>query len=1256
MATITGTNNAETLTGTTDADLINALAGADTVNAQGGADEVHGGDAADTLNGGDGDDILYGEGDKDLLRGDAGNDTLIGGVGQDRLLGGTGNDTFLFQATTDSLVTEQDTIADFAQGQDRIDLSALLGSADLVWGGTTATPGGVWYQQVSTSTNVYVDVTGDTTADFRIQVTGLHAFTIADFVGVVPPGGGAPPVPTDDEAAVIEDGVLAANGNVLANDSGSGLGVTALRFGATSGTVGSVLAGSYGSLTLNANGSYSYALDNASVTVQDLAAGQVVTDVFTYTVSNGGGSVEALLTVSITGTGDSPASITGTATGAVTEDGTQSAAGTLTATDADPGESAFQPRSNVAGTYGSFGILAAGGWTYSLNNAALAVQSLAAGQAVTDTFTVTSVDGSASEDVVVTVTGTNDAPTIAATASVQTSVDVPVGGTASASDVDAGAVLGYTKTNGAHGSVSIDATSGAWTYTPDPGFAGGDSFTITASDGQGGSAQQTVDVSVSLVVNEAPTRAGLVVTSIGPAANNDSGTSVTVLADGRILVAGVATTASCGEDIALARYLADGTLDTSFGGGDGIVTTAIGPGSNSDVGNSVVVQADGRILVGGFARTKAGGFDFALARYNADGTLDAGFGGGDGIVTTAIGSGSATDIGHSVTVQADGRILLAGFATTGAGGTDFAVVRYNANGTLDTSFSGDGIVTTAIGPGTNSDVAHNVLVQPNGRIVVSGFAQTSSRGNDIAVVRYNANGSLDSSFSGDGRQTTSIGPGTADDRGYGLSLLADGRILVGGFAQTTAGGNDFALVRYNANGSIDTVFGGGDGIVTTAIGPGTADDRGFAQVLQADGRILLGGFATTSGGGEDLALARYNADGTIDTGFGGGDGILTTAVGPGAGIDEIGGIAVQADGRILAGGFATTAAGGQDFLLARYDADGSLDTDFGGLRIPDVNAGAAFSFALPAGLFADPEGGLLTYSVTQANGGALPGWLSFTPATNALAGTAPGGSPDLALRLVATDPHGASASLDFTLRVDEAPTDIRWNATAPASGTSLPASGAVIATLAAVDVDSDAFSYSLVSGSGFTIGSDGTVTKSGSFSTGTTSTLVIRATDSNGMTYDESFDVVTGSNSNNNPLPVTGEANAILAGDDVLYGIGGNDVMYGGAGNDTLFGQDGNDMVYGGSGNDLLNGGNGNDTFVFSDGFGQDRIAGFTAGGTNDSINLSAVTNPDWTSFADVQAHTTQLGADTLIDLGGGNTITLVGVTAASLTAADFTL
>ena len=226
------------------------------------------------------------------------------------------------------------------------------------------------------------------------------------------------------------------------------------------------------------------------------------------------------------------------------------------------------------------------------------------------------------------------------------------------------------------------------------------------------------------------------------------------------------------------RYNSNGTLDTGFGNG-GKVTNLIG--GYSGYGASVALQGDGKIVVAGSSGTA-----FALARYNSDGTLDTGFGSG-GSVTTSIG---IVAIGKSLTLQSDGKIVLAGQAIVIGYGWNFALVRYNSNGTLDTSFGSGGKVTTPFGNG--SDVGNSVVLQLDGRIVVAGWSSNGSN-DDFALVRYNTNGTLDTSFGSGGMVTTPIGGGS--DVGISVALQGDGRIVVAG-SSYNGSNNDFAVVRY----------------------------------------------------------------------------------------------------------------------------------------------------------------------------------------------------------------------------------------------------------------------------------------------------------------------------------------------------------------------------------------------------------------------------------------------------------------------------
>ncbi|MCP3996773.1 MAG: hypothetical protein GY722_17190, partial [bacterium] len=282
-----------------------------------------------------------------------------------------------------------------------------------------------------------------------------------------------------------------------------------------------------------------------------------------------------------------------------------------------------------------------------------------------------------------------------------------------------------------------------------------------------------------------------------------------------------------------------------------MVTTTIG--SSHAYGHSVTVQSDGKILVAGHSHDGSN-WDFALARYNADGSLDATFD-SDGILTTSLGSGD--DEGYSVTVQSDGKILVAGYSHNGSN-DDFALIRYNADGSLDTTFDSDGILITPLGSG--NDYGWSVTVQSDGKILVAGESWNGTD-YDFALTRYNADGSLDTTFDTDGKLTTAVG--SANDYGWSVTVQSDGKILVAGDSYN--GSNyDFALTRYNADGSLDTTFDT-DGIVTTPVGALT--DLGQSVTVQSDGKILVAGQSWNGTDAFEFALTRYNADGSLDASF-----------------------------------------------------------------------------------------------------------------------------------------------------------------------------------------------------------------------------------------------------------------------------------------------------------------------------------------------------------------------------------------------------
>ena len=382
---------------------------------------------------------------------------------------------------------------------------------------------------------------------------------------------------------------------------------------------------------------------------------------------------------------------------------------------------------------------------------------------------------------------------------------------------------------------------------------------------------------------------GKVITGFGY--GDDFGNSMAIQANGKIVVAGLVD-GPVNTLFGLARYNKNGTLDKTFGG-DGRVTTSF---SNNGCGaNHVAIQPDGKIVAVGFS-----GNNFAIARYDSNGSLDKTFGGGDGKVVTDFGG---FEEAYSVAIQINGKIVVAGGTTASGGDFDFAIARYNANGTLDNTFGGgDGKVITGFG---GQEMVNSVAIQSNGKIVAAGYTNASGGDNDFALARYNSNGTLDNTFSGDGKVITGFGGG---DVCSSAAIQDDGKIVAGGF---TDGG--FALARYNKNGTLDKTFSK-DGLVTTAIIGGVIS----AIAIQSDGKIIAAGGDDLPFSGGDFALARYNKNGSLDNTFNSGGLVFTDFGSPN---DDATGAAIQSDGKIVLAGFTTASGGDYDFAIARYHGD-----------------------------------------------------------------------------------------------------------------------------------------------------------------------------------------------------------------------------------------------------------------------------------------------------------------------------------------------
>lgn len=385
----------------------------------------------------------------------------------------------------------------------------------------------------------------------------------------------------------------------------------------------------------------------------------------------------------------------------------------------------------------------------------------------------------------------------------------------------------------------------------------------------------------------------------------DLAQGVAVQGDGKIVAVGWATVGGAYR-FGVARYNADGSLDGTFGSG-GKVTTAFG--GVEDTASAVAIQGDGKIVVAGTTDSNGNlNYQFALARYNPDGTLDSGFGTGGKVTTSFFGTYLSA---HAVALQTDGKIVVAGFAGNSfVGLTDgqFGVARYNTNGSLAGGFGGSGWVVTDFG-GTISN-ATSVAIQADGTIVVAGYSNAgASNTQDFAIARYLSTGSLDQSFGGnlDGQVTTDFFG--RDDFGQSVAVDADGNIVVAGQVIGTSGLSTFGLARYTSGGLLDTTFDSDGKVATDFFGFGS---YALAVVVNQDGIVAAGAAQTKRTRDIQFALARYNnANGSLDTTFGTG-GKVTTRFSSAA--DVASAAALDGNGDIVVAGQTRD----KDFALARF--------------------------------------------------------------------------------------------------------------------------------------------------------------------------------------------------------------------------------------------------------------------------------------------------------------------------------------------------
>ena len=450
---------------------------------------------------------------------------------------------------------------------------------------------------------------------------------------------------------------------------------------------------------------------------------------------------------------------------------------------------------------------------------------------------------------------------------------------------------------------------------------------------------------------------GVVLTQLG--ASGSSGTAVFLDPNGKIDVAGSTSLTNTDTDFAVLRYNADGNPDTTFGTG-GAVTTSF-PKAAAGYGSHAYAAAgypDGRILAAGNVWTwnyGLGDYDFALARYTASGGLDSTFA-KTGTVQTDVGKwkwGDDSDRIAGVVLQpvvSNGKVdymtVAAGF-TASSGTNNYAtyqgvLARYTSAGKLDTSFGGSGIVKTPY----NASLATRwsaVALQQDKILAVGTQWSVGGNTSDFVLARYNLNGTLDTSFGGmgTGMVTSNF---TSVDNARALAVDSAGNIFVAGYFSSTVSSGDFGLAKYTPYGSLDTSFNGTGFAQVAHMGYYRSSDDLGAVAIQGDQIVLVGttGILVGTSGRDAIAMARFNANGTLDPNFGSSGTVVLQDLASSANS-----VAIQGQGsgsKILVCGYSPDPSTRYDVLVARFDHNGTLDPTF---KVSGTaGAGASSSAAL----------------------------------------------------------------------------------------------------------------------------------------------------------------------------------------------------------------------------------------------------------------------------------------------------------------------
>ncbi|URW74652.1 VCBS domain-containing protein [Sphingomonas donggukensis] len=1234
----------------------------------------------ENVTGGSGDDRIFGNADVNVINGGNGADFISGGGGNDVLDGGAGFDTLYYGNVTNAvqvnLVSGQvnagvqggvDTIANFENfalgsgddqfigddndnvvegggGNDQIDGG---GGFDTVIYGTSMVSDGM-AQQAFGTLQVNASAAG-LGIDTLTNIERIQFISPAETVSIQVVGGNAVVYSRADTGGVQQLGTLtvAAASGVLANDinldqgAGDQKMVSAIAFNGVAGSVGQPLAGNNGTLTIHADGSYNYV---ANAGTRALPAGVTAIDQFVYTADDGdlGDSTPTTLTITITGTNDG-ASISGVSRGDVTEDvavtgGNLTATGQLIATDPDTGESQFQARTVAGGNgYGSFTLQANGTWVYTVNNALPAIQALGAGDQLADGFMATTLDGSASIRVKVTITGTNDAVTLtggtlatiddtgatdsfaAVTGQIDTTSAATVGAgmVGNLSDADVGDVYTYSLTG------TPDTTYGTLTLNPDGSYSFAPnaaainaltaptsvSYTVAVTDNAGSTSTATFTVQIN-GVNDTATLTG----SFGATVVEDNPNSFGFLkALGTIVTSDV----DAGQAHTAVQTGVQGTYGTFSINADG-AWRYLAPNDQP----SIQALGAGEVAYDSFTVTSQDGSASQVVTIRIEGTNDRPMLQGGSLATyddTAAYddfqdvSGRIDSIAHSVMVLRVAQPPVGDLTDADANGT----YTFSRAGSASENATNDAYGTLTVNPDGSytfapNDAAINALTQAvtlSYTIMVDDGSGATNATN-TGTFTITLNGAQDTAIVG-GALTASV---TEDvnvvTRPNDMHVIR----VSGTLTVTDADTGESSFQAQDITGTYGSLVVRTDGLYTYVV---DNDARAVQEIAVGDSRSESFTVRTADGTAQ---VVTFTINGTNDAPIVNGSQLFDSATGNGSiatAISLDGLFAKGLDAQVIgaatvpfvtirgtatadvidhysftvgAGGSAVTidvdnprnGEFGVDTTIVIYDAQGNVvarNDDNGSDPLETYSLASMIQVVLPAG----------TYTVAIDR---FPGLGNDSPANPLTAGTT------FDMHVSVANPAFPAGGARIVQAVTESDAPI-----------------AVIGSLKVTDDVGDTFGFSHTAGEGTVVGNGVVLTSTqidalvAGFSidpvTGVYS-FTAEALDflDPGQSVDATFNVrITDTHDAVTVEAVTihidGTLEAGPAGtpnDDNLQGGLFGDLIFGGTGDDFIFGRNGNDVIHGGDGDDNLAGGTGNDTLY---GEGDDDTL---SGGTGNDV------------------------------------------------------